>query len=236
MQKILMKMCCFSSFVFCNACPGGSWWEGHRAGEQEGMPYQPDAACRAGVHSWHQCWHNVGCLPGQDPSPHGDTGPRPPGPWLAICHPPQQQRGGSGSGGRDRLFFLGKQWELICAHFFWDLQQVHSGWLFQACLHCLYYPDLISGFAFPSLLSLIIWKLFKLYSEPKWVLRTWLRGAGLCTHGGRDAFHQLPAVGMGTATSFPKNGWCKGFFSSSEEVLWQDPVFFFSLKSSDCSK
>lgn len=26
-------------------------------------------------------------LPGKGPSPHGATGPRPPGCWLVICHP-----------------------------------------------------------------------------------------------------------------------------------------------------
>lgn len=46
----------------------------------------------------------------------------------------------------------------------------------------------------------------------KCVLRTRLRGAGLCTHGGRDASNQLPADGHGNL--FSKKGWCKGFFSS----------------------
>lgn len=33
---------------------------------------------------------------------------------------------------------------------FQDLLRVLSGWLLQACQDCLYYPDLSSGFSFPS--------------------------------------------------------------------------------------
>lgn len=134
--KILVQILWFSSLSSFPALVAGGWemcTVRRGKGAEEKPTHQPGTAYRSSSMWLAPDLAHCSC-PGAWLLPHPmgpqDLGYLAVGWWFVIL---VGDRGaGSRADFRDRLFFLGKWWELFCA-FFWGFLWVFSSWLLQAC-------------------------------------------------------------------------------------------------------